>query len=208
MTEFKAPPIPPAPANGGQEVPASTPEMVQEPAPASPAPGITEQAPVAPAAEPSPAQSSSPNGDAFQDNMQKLQEKTSELHQQFNALPDNKKHIILYIVVFFVGLLLGGLMFHGGSSASEPITKELSGVVPNPDIKEKLKRCGMVSPSSPCVLYVMNSYDYEKMAEDFFETAVALTKRTDFLIRSDNVRYSKMRIPPGYFAVIKIPLKR
>ena len=203
MTDFKAPPIPPAPTNEGQESLSSAPEVSQD----SGLVANVEQ-PATPAAEEKPAQAGPINMEALQDNMHKLQEKTSELHQQFNALPDNKKHIILYVAVFFLGLLLGGFLFHGGSSSPEPLTKELSGVVPNPDIKEKLKRCGMVSPSSPCVLYVMNSYDYEKMAEDFFETAVALTKRTDFLIRSDNVRYSKMRIPPGYFAVIKIPLKR
>lgn len=201
MTEFKAPPVPPTTVNEGHEEPVSAPEVPQNF-------DATETA--APAQE-SSTEEQQPNHmklDILQGNVRKLQEKTAEMHQQFNAMPDSKKHIILYLAVFMLGFFLGGVLFHGGSAPTEVLTKDLQGVVPNPDIKEKLKRCGMVSPSSPCVLYVMNSYDYDKLAEDFFETAVALTKRTDFLIRSENVRYSKMRIPPGYFAIIKIPIKR
>ena len=130
------------------------------------------------------------------------------LKERFNALPSGKRNIIVAAGIFVVGLLMGAILF--GGSSDEPVVQAprgLQGVVLNPDIKEneQLKRCGQVDPSSPCVLYIMNSYTYDKMAKDFFETAVAVTRRKDLVIQMDNVRYAQMRIPPGYFAQIKIP---
>lgn len=199
MTDFKAPPVPPQPFNEGTNPSALS--AVPE-APVSPAP--------TPAGEQAPVKNgdAQPNGLNLQENVQKIQEKTAELHQKFDALPDPKKNLIIYAAMFVLGLCVGGLLFHGSGEQSAPLVKGLQGVAPNPDIKEKLSRCGTVAPSSPCVLYVMNSYNYDKLAEDFFDTAVALTQRPDFLIRTDNVRYAKTRIKPGYFAEIKIPMKR
>ena len=209
MTDFRAPPVPPQAYTEPQNVPPSAPEEVNvQPAevpvqtPAA-APVETHVAP-----QPQQTEEAGPKTEAIRENIQKLQEKTAKLQQQFNALPESKKHLIVYLGVFFVGLLLGWLFFGGSSEPAAPVVKGLQGVVSNPDIQEKLKRCGMVSPSSPCVLYVMNNYHYEKMAKDFFDTAVTLTQRPDFLIRSENVRYGTIRIPPGYFAEIKIPEKR
>ena len=195
MTDFKAPPVPPLPHNDVPENGAA--DAVQEmPAPVSSQEqetGASEQA-----------------SDAFQTNIQKLKDKTDELQQKFSALPDSKRNLLIYLGVFVAGLFLGWLFFGGTPDCKQKTAtpQDLPGKVANPDIKEKLKRCGLVSPSSPCVLYVMNHYNYEKLAKDFFETAVAVTGRPKYLIGSENVRYGSMHIPPGYFAEIKIPMQR
>jgi len=196
MTDFKAPPVPPY-------EPDSTP--VAAPADPAAAPVVPGDNMVSPET-PHPTEQKA--GAALQENIQKLRAKTDELHQQFSALPDSKRNLIIYLGVFMVGLLLGWLFFGGSCPQNSVAPRGLTGVVTNPDMKTKLSRCGTVASSEACVLYVMNSYTYDKLVEDFYETAVALTQRPDFLIKSDNVRYGKTHIPPGYFAEIKIPMKR
>ena len=51
----------------------------------------------------------------------------------------------------------------------------------------------------------MNSSRYEKRAEDFFKEASVLTERSLYVISIENPVYSKLIIPPGRFAEIKIP---
>ena len=208
MTEFKAPPVPPQPYNENQSNPvnSSAEPVVQSNPTDNVAPAPTEPAPESPVD--SQSSQSATNTDALHENLNKLKQKVEILRQQFDTLPQSKRNLILYVSVFVVGLLMGWAFFGGSSKPSAPVVKGLQGVVSNPDIKEKLQRCGMVSPSSPCVLYVMNNYHYDKIAKDFFEMAVTLTQRPDFLIQSENVRYGTVRIPPGYFAEIKIPMKR
>ena len=58
------------------------------------------------------------------------------------------------------------------------------------------------------VRVVMNSERYEKLAEDFFGDAELLTERNRRAISLENPMYSKLRIPPGWFAEIKIPSQR
>lgn len=197
MTDFKAPPPPGgfAQAPTPPAAPAPQPEpVVPEPeVPAKPAEDVA-------APESEPASESKANAV-----LGKFQAQKGKVMEKFNALPGNKRQVIVAAGIFVIGLLMGAIMFGGSSEAPAPAPKGLQGVVSNPDIKEPLKRCGQVEASSPCVLYVMNSYTYEKLAEDFFETAVAVTRRKDLVIRMDNVRYAAMRIPPGYFAQIKIP---
>ena len=212
MTDFKAPPPPggfgsPQPP---QPQPAAAPTPVAAPVPETPVPPAVET-PVpeqeAPVAEPvaTPADTSTATNSTANATLNKLQEQKDMVMGKFNALPSNKKQVVIAIGVFIIGLLMGAIMFGGSGEPTAPAPKGLQGIVANPDIKEPLKRCGQVEASNPCVLYVMNNYTYEKLAEDFFETAVAVTGRKDRVIRMDNVRYATMRIPAGYFAQIKIP---
>ena len=115
--------------------------------------------------------------------------------------------ICLGAAVLF-GLLLGIILF--GGSSQPPVVQGLQGVVKNPDIRanEKLQRCGRVSETAGCVLYIVNHTRNDKLAEDFIPEAVKLTGRQDFLIRIENPNYVKTRIPAGHFASIKIPSLR
>ena len=84
-------------------------------------------------------------------------------------------------------------------------TASIQEVVANPSVNPQLKRCGLVDPPSSCVFYVMNHHDYEHTARDFFEQAVSRTMRSPKSIERANHTYAPFRIPPGYFAEIKIP---
>ena len=198
MTEFKAPPPPPEnfttpSASGVGQTPASQPAQVAE------------------ATSPEqPAETTVNSGAnaAFNETMNKLQNQKEVLQQKFNALPSNKKQVLIATGIFVLGLLMGAIMFGGSSEAPAPVVQGLKGVVSNPDIKERMKRCGQVEASAACILYIMNSAQYEKLAKDFFETATAVTGRTTTIIGWDNVRYGGLKIPPGYFAEIKIPARQ
>ncbi len=196
MTDFKAPPPPenfvPAPSPA---VPAPQPEFAEEVQGSSESEGFS-QAP-----NESPDDLSARKDTRFE----KFQEQKNKFVGRFNELPSNKRQVLIAVGIFVIGLLIGAIMFGGSDEVATPAPQGLQGVVSNPDIRGPLKRCGQVEASSACVLYVMNSYTYEKLAEDFFETAVKVTGRKDLVIRMDNVRYATMRIPPGYFAQIKIP---
>ena len=110
--------------------------------------------------------------------------------------------------LLFEVLFLGIILF--GGSSKPPVVQGLQGVVQNPDIRanEKLQRCGRVSETTGCVLYIVNHTRNDRLAEDFIPEAVKLTGRQDFLIRIENPNYVKTRIPPGHFASIKIPRLR
>ena len=208
MNDFRAPPPPPgnfntpAPEAPKQEV---SPQSVETPAPEPQKVVAPEQlqeqvSDAAPETAAVPEQASTENG--FKGKVMTIKDGLAE---RFNALPGNKKQVVVAAGIFAIGLMMGGIMFGGSDEVAQPVPQGLQGVISNPDIKEPLKRCGQVEASSPCVLYIMNSYTYEKLAQDFFETAVSVTRRKDLVIRMDNVRYATMRIPPGYFAQIKIP---
>lgn len=232
MTDFKAPPPPggfEAPTQEAQAPVAETPEMVQSqpaPQPVPPSDTQVEAAPAAPMASeqpaeapsqpsPQPAETPAPQGESISEAkvskkdvaLEKFQVLKENVMTRFNALPGNKKQVVLFAGMFLIGLLMGIIMFGGGGEqpVSTSVSTGLDGVVTNPDIKEKLKRCGQAEASSACVLYVMNTSTYERLAEDFFEVAVFMTQRKKQEIRMANVRYLARRIPPGYFAQIKIP---
>ena len=218
MTEFKAPPLPPKSyTNEAVEEPtAMAPEDVSveaaDPVASAPVPEpevspVTE--PVSePVSEPAQPMTEIPETPAassgLQANINKIQAKTTELQQRFNALPNSKKNLLVGSAVFLFGLLLGGWLF-GGVEEVAPVAQGLQGVISNPDIKEPLKRCGQVSSTSPCVFYVMNGRDRDKRARDFFDSVAAATQRKASAIEMENVRYAVMPIPAGYFAQIKIP---
>ena len=106
-----------------------------------------------------------------------------------------------------VGVLLGMAFFGGSNNAPKTVMPKdaIGGVVMNPDVREKLRRCGMVSPTAPCLVYIVNHSRDDHYAEYFFDDAAKLTGRAPYLIRIENQHYAKSRIPPGYIAKIKIP---
>lgn len=200
MTDMKAPDIPTQPAPEQPANPPADPSVAATTPQPEPPPQSAEQAP---AVQPTEA-----GTDSLQNQVQKIQEKTNQLHQKFNTLPDSKKKIIIYAGMFLLGLVFGGIFFGGSDNQEAPVVKGLQGVVGNTDIKTPLKRCGMVSLNDACVFYVMNNFSHEKQAKDFFQTVSDLTQRPLSLITSENIHYQTQRIKPGYFAEIKIPTKR
>ena len=121
---------------------------------------------------------------------------------------DIKQKILPYLWyilggVFVFGLLFG-VMMGGGDDAPQAVECRLKHVR-NPDIQSKVSLCGNVPKTDPCVLYIMNNTRYEKRAEDYFQDASVLTERSVYVISIENPVYSKLIIPPGRFAEIKIP---
>lgn len=193
MTDFKAPP----PPQGFAPEPQVRPEAIT---PTQPTPVAQEQ--VQPVADTKTNTMSSQAGLSSQ----QIQGKVAEIKNKYDALPPQKKNILLCVATFVLGIVMGCVMFGGAESVTQAPTG-LQGVIGNSDIRpdQKLKRCGQAEASSACVLYVMNYYTYEKSAADFFELAASLTGRSISSIRTDNVRYASMKIPPGYFVQIKVP---
>ena len=138
---------------------------------------------------------------------QKRPELTSLQQQEISGLLTNPKALgFVAVIVFLCGILVGAMMF-GGSSKPQQQTG-LSGVVKNTDIRSRTPRCGQIDKGQACVLYVMNNTRYDKIAENFFETALRLTEVPLFSISMANPKYAKRRIPPGAFAEILIPKVR
>ena len=106
-----------------------------------------------------------------------------------------------------LGMILGALFFGGSSTSQKQAPQGLTGVVPNPDWRG-LPRCGMVSETAPCAVYLVNHTRNDHYAEYFFDEAVKLTNRQKYLITIENPHYAKTRIPPGYIAQIRIPALR
>jgi len=109
-----------------------------------------------------------------------------------------------------VGMLLGMIFFGGSSAAPQQAAPQdcLIGVVPNLDVRERLKRCGVVPNTSPCWFYAVNHSRNDKYAESFFEEAAKLTGRAPYRVRIENQGYAKTIIPHGHIAKIKIPALR
>lgn len=108
--------------------------------------------------------------------------------------------------ILVLGMILGNMMFGGSSSGgSQKNAAAALGVITNPDIKEHLRRCGQVDKGEACILYIMNHTRYDKIAEDFFDTAVKLMEVQRYSVSMVNPKYAKTRIPPGYFVQLKIP---
>ncbi|MBQ8250654.1 MAG: hypothetical protein IJY92_01925 [Alphaproteobacteria bacterium] len=112
---------------------------------------------------------------------------------------------ILTVGALLFGILLGAMMFSGSSA---PAPQGLQGVVRNDDIRVKLPRCGRIDRGQACILYLMNSTRYDRIAESFFEEALRLTEVPIYSISMANPKYAKRRIPPGAFAEIHIPKVR
>lgn len=128
----------------------------------------------------------------------------------FNLSPSvikTKGYMLVMLCALIIGILFGTMM-GGGSSQPVQQTGGLKGVVRNKDITSKMPRCGLTEKGQACLLYIMNSTRYDKVAEDFFDEAVKLMGMQKYSISMVNPTYAKDRIPPGYFAEIKIPMMR
>ena len=106
--------------------------------------------------------------------------------------------------ILILGMILGGIFF-GGSSSAPVQNSGLQGIIKNPDITTRMRRCGTTDNTSACILYIVNHTRYDRLAESFFDDAVKLTGRQKYLISIENPQYAKMKIPPGYFVEVKIP---
>lgn len=123
----------------------------------------------------------------------------------FNLPPSvitTKSIFVLLLIVCVLGIIIGSVFL---GSSSTPQVVGLQGVVPNQDVTTRLPRCGRTDPGQACILYIMNHTRYDKIAENFFDDAVRLTEVQKYSIAMVNPKYAKTRIPPGYFAEIKIP---
>ena len=82
---------------------------------------------------------------------------------------------------------------------------DLSKIIRNTDITEKLSVCKNENKDETCILYIKNTTQYDALAGDYFGKASELTGRNRYLISTVNPVYSGSLIPPGKFAQIKIP---
>ncbi|MDY6407718.1 MAG: hypothetical protein SPL08_03330, partial [Pseudomonadota bacterium] len=84
---------------------------------------------------------------------------------------ETKFMLAIFGVCIFIGLALGALFFGGSSAPVVQMPRDaIRGVIENPDIRQKLTRCGMVPPSSACLVYLVNHTPDDHYAEYFFET--------------------------------------
>ena len=144
---------------------------------------------------------------------QEAKESQTETTPEPTGPEDVKQKILPYLWyvlggVFAVGLIFG-LMMSGDSSSSGAAQQPCPvHIVSNPDIQGRFALCGRISRAEPCILYMMNTSQYDKSVEDFYSEVQRLTERSIQLISIENPVYSKYRIPPGAFARIKVPSLR
>ena len=81
----------------------------------------------------------------------------------------------------------------------------LPAIVPNLDLTQPFPRCGQTHRDDACILYIMNTSNYDRMAQDFFEEAAQKMGRNRYAVEVENVNHARLRIPPGYFVQIQIP---
>ena len=112
-----------------------------------------------------------------------------------------KKLAAISILCFLFGVFIGSFFF---SSKTEE-KHGLEDVVLNPDVPQGRARCGLTEKSQACIFYVMNCYKQELTGRDFYKLAATLTGREEYVIESENLRYSAVKIKPGAFAQLNIP---
>ena len=120
----------------------------------------------------------------------------------YDAIDKNKVFIIA-LACLLVGLVVGKLFF--GSSSSKIVQNGLQGVIMNPEVPQGRSRCGVAEKTQGCVLYIMNPERQEKNGRDFYDFASQITGRQRFIIETGNMRYSSVKIKPGFIAQINIP---
>lgn len=117
------------------------------------------------------------------------------------GVTDKHKIFITALVCLLVGLWVGKTFF----SSSNVVQNGLQGVIMNPEVPQGRSRCGVAEKTQGCVLYLMNPERQELNGRDFYDWASQLTKRPRFIIETGNMRYSTVRIRPGFIAQINIP---
>lgn len=120
---------------------------------------------------------------------------------------ETKFMLIVLGGILLFGMILGNALF-GGKSAPSGQQQGLAGVIANRDISAPLERCGRTDRTAPCVMYIMNSSRYDQKAENFFDDVVRLLERSKYAIAIENPQYAQSKIPPGHFAMIKVPAIR
>ena len=115
----------------------------------------------------------------------------------------NPKMVGVAVGLVLIGIFIGAVAF---SSKQQTVVQQgLTNVIPNRDIRNRLPICGTVEPTRECVLYILNYTQYDKTAQNFFQDAADMLSRNKTVIEMVNPEYSKVRIPRGKFAQIKIP---
>ena len=112
-----------------------------------------------------------------------------------------KRLILTAVGCFVIGILLGGIFF--SSKAEEK--QGLEGVVLNSDVPQGRARCGLTESSQACIFYIMNWYKQELTGRDFYKLAAQLTGREEYMIETENLRYSTVKIKPGAIVQLNIP---
>jgi hypothetical protein len=100
-----------------------------------------------------------------------------------------------------INIFLGGIFF--SSKAEEK--QGLEGVVLNSDVPQGRARCGLTESSQACIFYIMNWYKQELTGRDFYKLAAQLTGREEYMIETENLRYSTVKIKPGAIVQLNIP---
>ena len=116
---------------------------------------------------------------------------------------DKSKALVVGMVCLLIGLLVGKFFF--SSSSPKSTQNGLQGVIINPEVPQGRARCGVAEKTQGCVLYLMNPERQELNGRDFYDWASQLTKRPRFIIETGNMRYSNVKIKPGFIAQINIP---
>lgn len=114
----------------------------------------------------------------------------------------NKTVLMLMVIAAMVGALISYMV---APTQQTTTSHGLEGVVVNPEIQAGISRCGLVEPHRACRLYIMNSKNHEVTGRDFYNIAAKWTNREPYLINTNNIKYSSVRIKPGYIAEIYIP---
>ena len=107
--------------------------------------------------------------------------------------------------LFLILFVLGGVTGYFGNMLKGQAAGEMPGVVHNMEIPKGRPRCGLAQKGQGCVLYVMNAKRNEVEGREFFAMAAEILNIPKFQIETANIRYSTMRIPPGYIALLNIP---
>lgn len=144
------------------------------------------------------------NGDAENIHFITEEELMPQTQDSIAVLLRNKTVFMLLIIAGLIGAIAGYILAPASSSGSSS-SRGLEGVVINPDIPVGRQRCGIVEPHQGCVLYIMNPENRELQGKDFYKSAATWTRRERYLIETSNMKYSSVRIKPGYIAQINIP---
>ena len=127
---------------------------------------------------------------------------------KFNLPPQTlqtKIAVTILAGIFVFGMMLGCVMSGAGE---RPTIQGLGDFVRNPHITGNMRRCGQIDPNRECILYVMNSKNYDRLGEDFFQTAQDITGVPKYSIQLSNTNYANVLIQPGWIAQIYIPSRR
>ncbi len=198
---FQAPGIPTPPVNDPKAEPTQPVSSVPSQPVAQPQPVANETVPPAQSAQQQPVENTPASS------VNNLKAKLAKIDVQ--QLREKIQSYLWYVLggCFILGMMFGCSM---GGGESKPVQQKTSGmeryIVANSDIPKKVRICGMSNlQTESCRYYVLNSYSYDKRAEDFFKLVQDQVKKDEYYIRQVNPIYAQQIIHPGYFAEILVP---